>query len=705
MDNETILIVDDDETIRQILLDFLAEKGCRLQVVGTMEEGLGILDRLTPAVALVDLVLPNMGGLEGLGEIKRRSPDTEVVMMTSHASLETAIEAIRKGAYDYLRKPFEELETVWITISRALEKRRLSLNNRKLLSDLEKRNRSLTAAVKRLTSLIEGGRAMSSIHALSELLDFFIALVVDELEVNRASLMALEENTRELRIVASRGISDEVVQSVRVKLGEGIAGWVAQKGRPILVKDVKSDPRLKEKINPKLSSSFISSPIVLSIPIKLQEKVLGVINVTNKRSGTAFDDDDMAFLYGLAGQAAVAIEGARHFEALQQAYENLKTAQDQVVASERLKALGQMASGVAHDFNNILNGILEQTQLLLNRSDHPDLDRKAMHMELQVVERLALEGAKAVRRIQDFTGIRQDRPTEPMDLNRVVRETVEMTRPRWIDECQPKGVRIEAHLELGELPLTKGDPNEFSQVVSSFIFNAVEAMPQGGDLTLRTFRAGDRICLEVADTGIGMTRETQSQIFEPFYTTKGPGRGFGLSTAAGLMKRYQGEITCKSEPGSGATFRLSLPTFPATGESSVSTGERGPEAFIPARVLIIEDDDQNRRLFQEALNLDGHQVLAVPAGREGLNLLQPDAFDLIITDLSMPGLSGWEVARKARDIDPRIRVILLSGWGIQQDDEQVRASGIDLVLAKPCPIMDLRRAVQQVLRNRQKQEG
>lgn len=704
MSQEQILIVDDDEAIRGVLSAFLTEKDCEPKAAQTAEEGLALLRSRATAVAIVDLVLPGMDGLGLLTELKRISPDTEVIIMTSHASLDTAIEAIRRGAYDYLRKPFEDLEAVWVAVQRALERRSLSLKNRQLLSDLEQRNRELSASVKRLTSLIEAGRAMSAIHTLSELLDFFIELVVCELDVSRASLMLLNEKSRELRIAASRGISEELVQSVRVRLGEGISGWVAQKGKPILVKDVKDDPRVKDRIHPNLSDSFISSPIVLSIPIKRQEKVLGVINVTNKRSGMAFGDDDMAFLYGLAGQAAVAIEGARHFEELQQAYESLKATQDQLVASERIRALGQMAAGVAHDFNNLLSGILGRTQLLLTRLGQRNLDLEAVRSELQVVERLSLEGAETVRRIQDFTGIRKDVPTEAVDLHTVVRNAVEMTRPKWKDEYEARGIGIEVRLELGEVPATTGNAHELTQVVSNLILNAVEAMPQGGCLTLKTFRERDRIRLEVADTGTGMSKETQARIFEPFYTTKEPGRGLGLSIAYGIITRYQGEITVGSEEGVGSSFKIRLPIVPPRRRRPASKGAGSKEPFQPARILVIEDDDRNRRLFQEALSLNGHQVVGVPAGREGLALLKQGSFDVVITDLSMPGLSGWEVARGAKEADPQIRVILLSGWGIQQEAEQVKASGIDLVLSKPCPVKDLQQAVQQVLQDREKDQ-
>ena len=702
MNREEILIVDDDPSIREIVSVLLAEKGFRPLVAGSAEEGMVVLNGAKISVALVDLVLPGMGGLELLSQIKGNSPDTEVVMMTSHASLETAIEAIRKGAYDYLRKPFEDLESVRVTVQRALDRRSLSLRNRELLSDLKQRNRELSDTVKRLSSLIKAGRAMSSIHSISELLDFFIGLVTDELKVDRASLMLLDKKTRELRIAAWRGISEDLVKDVRVKMGEGIAGWVAQKGKPILVKDVTADPRVQDHKKPNLSNSFISSPIVLSIPIKLQEKVLGVINATNKRSDESFDDNDMAFLYGLAGQAAVAIENAGHFEELEEAYQSLKSSHDQVIASERLKALGQMAAGVAHDFNNILNNILGRTQLLLRRLNSPDPDLQTSRSDLEVMEQLSLEGAETVKRIQDFTGIRKDRPKEAIDFNEIVRKTVEMTRPKWKDDCEARGICIEIRLDLRELPPTAGNEHELTQVISNLIFNAVEAMPHGGSITLRPFSEKDSILFEVEDTGVGIKKEIQGRLFEPFFTTKEEGRGLGLSIANGIVKRYRGEISVSSQEASGSTFRVQLPVLQIPSKPRTSGEAESKKTFSSAWVLIIEDDPRNRRLFEEALGLMGHHVVAAPAGKEGLKLLRQGEFDVVITDLSMPGLSGWEVAKGAKDLNPKIPVILLSGWGVQQDSQQVKEAGIDIVLSKPCGVRDLQQAVHEALQIREK---
>ncbi len=697
MDSDLILVVDDEQSICYVLSNLFARMGWRTKAVSSAEEALSILNGEKPGVALLDIRLPGMNGLELLGELKKVSPDTEVIIMTSYASTDTAIEAIRKEAYDYLPKPFEDLDEVWATVRRAFEKRSLSLNNRKLLLDLENSNRGLSAAVKRQKSLIDAGRAMGGIGVLPELLDFFVGVVADELEVDRVSLMLVDEDTQEMWIVASRGLDEKVQKEVRRKIGDGIAGWVAREGKPVLVKDVVSDPRIKTSLQSTPATSFISAPIVLSIPIQLREKVLGVINVTDRRSGISFDEEDMAFLYGLAGQAAVAIEKTRQYEELEGAYESLKATQNSLVESERLNALGQMAAGVAHDFNNLLAGILGRAQLLQLKMKEKGADRSELESQLELIEKLALQGAATVRRIQEFSRIRKDAPTESIDLNSVVKNAVEVARPKWKDESETRGIHVETCLELGKIPTVRGSAGELVQVVTNLIFNAVDAMPEGGELTLKTYLEGNAVGLEVSDTGIGMSKEVKEKLFQPFFTTKGNGYGLGTSIVYGIVARHGGEIQVSSEEGVGTTFLLSLPV--GNGQSADKLPEKVARKKKQgrAKVLVVEDNDLNRDMFGGYLTALGHNAFLAANGKEMLPYLEKESFDLVITDLSMPGISGWQVTKKVKEKNPRVPVILVSGWAIQQDDARLKESGVDFILQKPCTLNVFQEMVEEAL--------
>jgi signal transduction histidine kinase/DNA-binding response OmpR family regulator len=688
-----ILVVDDEAIIRHVLRSILDEKKCRVEVVDSAEAAVRKLEEGRFDVALFDIVLPGRDGLSLLEQVKRRWPDTEVVMMTSQGSIETSMRALRSGAYDYVLKPFEDTEGIWRTIARALEHRQLVTRNRALLAEAESRNHDLNAAVARLSSLIEAGRAMAAVPSLDELLDAFVDLVTRELDVERASLMLVDENSRQLTIGASRGVLGVDVETVRVSLGEGVAGTVAKTGKPWLVESVSDDPRTVATKKEYLSASFISAPVVLSVPIATGSKVLGVINVTNRRSGLAFSNKDLDYLAGLAGQAAVAIERARHLDALQAAYESLKSAQQQLVVSERRKVVGQMAAGVAHDFNNLLSVILGRAELALERgSGGAAIDD--VRADVDVIRKTALQGVGVVKRIQEYTRIRRDSLDEAVDLRRVVRDAVEMTRPKWSGAADGRGGGIDVVLELGDLPAVTGNAHELGQVVSNLIFNAVDAMPNGGTISFRTAMKDGAIVLQISDTGVGMDDETRRHLFEPFFTTKPQGQGLGTSIVHSIISRHGGTVTATSRPGAGTTFVIALRPHGAAVAGANAVREAASTADASsARVLLVDDDESVRETIEAALIRGGHFVESFGQAQAALDALEAGHFDLVVTDLTMPVMNGFEVARTVKRGHPDLPVLLLTGWAVDRDDREAREAGVDHILAKPCPIDELLQTV------------
>ena len=690
---EKVLVVDDESTVAHVIRGVLEEKGYEVVVEHSAEDGLRHLPGGRFAVAVTDIVMPGMGGLEFLAQTRDLSPDTEVIVMTSQTSAESAIRAIRLGAYDYLQKPFDDLEAVAITVERALEKRRLSRRNASLVAELERQNQDLATAVTRLSSLVDAGRTMGDFRTVRELLDYFLELVTWELNVERASIMMLDGNTGEMQIVAARGISEFDPASVRVRLGEGVAGRVAQTGEPFLVGSVGSDPRLEGGRNPGLSDSFLSAPIVLSLPIKSWQKVLGVVNVTNRTTGEPFDHNDLAYLSGMTGQIAVALERARHHEDLQEAYESLKAAQAQLVFSERVKAIGQMAAGVAHDFNNILGTILGRAQLALLKTETENPDPVRLTEDLRVLARVALQGAETIKRIQKFTRSREDTPRVPLDLNEIVIDALEMTRPKWKIECESLGQPIVIENDLPEVPPVLGNGNDLSQALANLIFNAVEAMPDGGTLRIRSRQEDEWVVLEVEDSGVGMSRETRAKVFEPFFTTKQTGNGLGLSIVRGIVESHGGEISVVSEEGRGAMFRMKFPVDRTT-SAPAALGCKDAEARTkPVNILLVDDGQEIRESYTELLASGGHRVTQAKGGREALAILREKTFDVVVTDLTMPVVSGLDVAREAKRLHPGCHVVLITGWTGEIRDEKFRRAGVDRILVKPCLMADLLGAV------------
>lgn len=698
MDSRTILVVDDEDAILVTLAEYLRGEGYDTVSASGAAEGKQAMEQHKIAAALVDIFMPDGSGLELLSRIKEKSPETEVIIMTSRASLDTAVEAIRKGAYAYLEKPFNNIDEVGIVLEKALEKRRLVLENRRLVEELTARNRELVMALGRKSSLIELGRALSCIHEIDKLLNYFIEVVVTQLKVNRASLMLIADDGQEMSIAASHGLDPEIVRTTRVRLGEGVAGTVAQTGKAILVRDVKNDPLTRESVRlAAASDSFISSPIVLSIPITLKDTTLGVINLTDKLSEEPFNEDDLDFLHGLAGQAAVAIDSARHIEELERSYSKVKEAQNQLVASERLNALGQMAAGVAHDFNNILSGILSHIEYLKMRGQGLQDPENVFGAELGMIETLTVQGAKTVQRIQEFAGLRKDRPETAVDINAVIRKTLDMTRPVWNGERSAKGAEIVVHTELGEIPATLGREFELVQLLSNLIFNAVEAMPTGGQLEVRSRLEDGRIALEVQDRGRGMSSEEKTRIFEPFFTTKRQGQGLGGSIVYGIVKRYGGELFVDSEPGRGTKVQVMLPVAAVSPESA---SENHPPPLLrraSGRILLVEDDEVNLESMRRNLRLLGYEVEAALSGAEALEMFKKEhSFDVVITDLSMPGFSGLQLARAIHGLDGETPIIMLSGFSVQVDPAETETCGIRHVLTKPCQIAEIQSAIESV---------
>jgi CheY-like chemotaxis protein/GAF domain-containing protein len=694
---DRVLVVEDEPSLRYVLSTVLGGMGCDVTCAASAEAALGLLDGDPFALALVDIVMPGMNGIELLGILRRRYPDTEVIIMTSHASVETVIDALRQGAYDYLHKPFE-LDEVSATTGRALEKRRLVERNRELLETTERQNRELAAAVRRLAALNAASIGFSSRLSVQEVLDLFLGTVRDTFDAERVSIMMRDADEDRLRIVAAHGLDPGIVEGACVRRGEGVAGLVFERGESMLVEDAETDAQMRAGACADPSSSFLSAPNLLSVPIRSLDRVIGVVNVTNRRSGAGFRQDDAEFLMGLCSQVAVSLERARQTDRLHETVRILKSAQDRLVASERLNALGEMAAGVAHDFNNILNGILGRAQLLraaLAGGDAPSADHAR---SLDMIETLARQGADAVKRIQESAGTRRERPSDLVDVNGVVRLGLELLRPRLDGADRAGQAPIDVRCELDELPLISGSALDLLQALSNVVFNAVDAMPDGGVLTFRTGRDGARVRLEVTDTGVGMSNEVKARLFQPFHTTKPQGNGLGLSIVHGLVSGMGGSVEVASAPGRGTTLTILLPIgLPGVCPPAADV-RASREAPRPARVLVVDDERYNLDFYSDCLALHGHEVESAACGDEALAMFARRRPELVITDLTMPGMTGWELAAALKSRDPGLPVILLSGWGVPPEDAREGRVEVDLMLSKPIDVEDLLEAVQQTLR-------
>ena len=354
-----------------------------------------------------------------------------------------------------------------------------------------------------------------------------------------------------------------------------------------------------------------------------------------------------------------------------------KKMEEQLLQAEKLRALGEMASGVAHDFNNALTIILGNIQLLLF-STKSEEERET----LRTIEKVAKDSARTVKRLQEFARNKAQHQLYRLDINAIVKDAIEITRPKWKDDALARGISFEVVANLREVSCSAGNVSELLEVITNMIFNAIEAMPQGGRIELGTFEKEGKVFIQIKDNGIGMTEEIRQRVFEPFFTTKPfTNSGLGLSMSYGIIQRFGGEIAVESELGRGTIFTISLPV--RSGIEKERTACVSIEEGKGTKILVIDDEELVRDVLLQTLSRANYEVNLASSGEEGLRLFCERPFDIVLTDLAMPTLSGWEVCRRIKEISPHTQVGMITGWGLELDPQQVMESGVDRVISKP----------------------
>lgn len=434
--------------------------------------------------------------------------------------------------------------------------------------------------------------------------------------------------------------------------------------------------------------------LVLS-PLVVESHVFGVL-VAARKQAEGFSSMECEFIRQLSEHAGLAAHQANLYSALQQAYEDIKHSQQTVMQQERLRALGQMASGIAHDINNAISPVTLYTEFLLEKER--DLSARVRDY-LQIISNAIDDVAATVARLREFHRVREpETELSPVQLNRAVQQVIDLTRARWHDIPQQRGVVIRIETDLDhELPVVLGIEGEVREALTNLFFNAFDAMPDGGTLTLRTLRGRHRqAILEVADTGAGMDEETRKRCLEPFYTTKGErGTGLGLAMVYGVMQRHNAEVEIETEQGKGTTIRL---LFPIPASPVAEASRQLPTIPPPMRMLIIDDDPLILRSLSEALSSDGHTVTTASAGKAGVEAFaaaesERKPFDVVITDLGMPYMDGRKVAAAIHAVRASAPVILLTGWGQRMLAEGDIPPHVFRVLSKPPRSAQLREAL------------
>ena len=372
--------------------------------------------------------------------------------------------------------------------------------------------------------------------------------------------------------------------------------------------------------------------------------------------------------------------------------------------SEKLKSLGELSGGVAHDFNNVLAAILGRVQLLKMQIKSPlgkQEKRKSvleLRKGLEIIERASLDGAETVRRIQEFSRKRdEDKHFTTIDLNEIIDNALEFTRTKWKDDVESKGIKVNIQKEFSSIPPTSGSAAELREVFTNLINNAIDAMPQGGHINIKTFTENNHISIKVEDTGAGIPTAIRDRIFDPFFTTKGfQSSGLGMSVSYGIISRHRGTITADSVEGKGTTFTINLPIL-----DKIAGEEEKAKPILKqqkkAIILVIDDEKDVRELLFDILTDSGHEVEIASDGFKGVEMFKKKSFDLVFTDLGMPGMSGWQVAEKIKAINDSVPIALITGWNVELNinKSEMKDDWIDFVVQKPFEINQILKLVQE----------
>ncbi|MGC4048950.1 MAG: ATP-binding protein [Paludibaculum sp.] len=437
---------------------------------------------------------------------------------------------------------------------------------------------------------------------------------------------------------------------------------------------------------------------LVAAPLLAEGKVFGVM-IAARRDSHGFDSTDCEFLRQLSEHVALASNQAQIRAALQEAYDDLQRSQQSILQQERLRALGQMASGIAHDINNAVSPVALYTESLLD--NEPNLSPRTRQY-LETTQRAVEDVVETVARMREF--YRQQEPQQelsPVNVGTLVQQVLNLTQARWIDMAQRRGATIQAKADLGaNVPPIPGIESEIREALTNLILNAVDAMPSGGELTVRTryVPAGLRpaqVHLEVSDTGIGMDEDTRRRCLEPFFTTKGQrGTGLGLAMVYGVAQRHDAQIEIDSLVGLGTTARMIFPVS----DSAVPVPAQAVPKTDPApglRILVVDDDPLLLKSLRDTLEADGHNVTMANGGHEGIGAFQAaldqgEPFSIVITDLGMPYIDGRKVAAAVKAASRTTPIILLTGWGQRLVAEGDVPPHVDRVLSKPPKLRELR---------------
>jgi signal transduction histidine kinase len=547
-------------------------------------------------------------------------------------------------------------------------------------------------------------------HAISERQDLesILYVILRQLEDHLAvdlGLVCLFERTAETLNIAALRLKNPLLAG-KLDLREGMVMSldqtglrVCKHGESVVTPDTYKSPLL---LSERLATAGFRA--AAAVPLLVDGKLFGTLVVS--RLAEPFTPTDCEFLHVLSENVALATHQAQLHTDLEKAYHDLQKTQQTVMQQERLRALGQMASGIAHYINNALSPIVGFAELLVRGEAGLSPSGKKY---LEYIKTAGDDITHIVSRLREFYRQRDSKEAlESLNLNDLARQVIDMTRPRWRDIPQSRGVTVEMRTDFdANLASLVGIESELREALTNLVLNAVDAIPTGGTITVRT-RVGSRspsaapthVLVEVGDTGTGMNEETRKRCLEPFYSTKGTrGTGLGLAMVYGVMERHGGQIEIQSEVGQGTVIKLIMPIRRLSGADPVASGDEAPA--LPLNILCIDDEPLLRELLKEILEREGHRVSLADGGQSGVDEFRAAAnrhhpFDVVLTDLGMPYFDGRQVVKTIKEESPATPIIMLTGWGTFMKEDGDLPDQVSGILTKPPRSNELREMLRRV---------
>jgi signal transduction histidine kinase/DNA-binding response OmpR family regulator len=703
-----IMVVDDNPADVDALLDQLLSAGFEVAVAQDGEEALEQIQHNVPDLILLDVVLPGIDGFETCRRLKadNRTSATAVIFLTSQTNLSDKLHGFAAGGVDYLTKPIQQAEVLTRVrthlalrdmtrqlqeVNKSLEQRvaertaefaqanqelQLEIAQRKQVeAEIQRRNRELAL----LNHVIAASVSETEPEAILQIACRELALVFD-LPQTHATL--LNEQRTEATVVAeylAPGCVPMLGHSFSVA-GNPALEYLINQQAPLVLDDARRDPAMESVLDLIDQRGSIS---LLALPLLIDGTMIGGLTLSAIEL-RPFAPDEVGLAWSVAKQVAGVLARLR----LNQARQRLEAQYHQ---AQKMEALGRLTGGVAHDFNNILTVILGNCGLLLEELEpgHP------LRSDIEQIYSAGQHAAGLTHQLLAFSR-RQLLQPRMVNLNEIVSNLEKMLQ-RLIGEHIVLLTKLEEPLAL-----VQADPGQIEQILLNLAVNARDAMPQGGQLTIKTANVEldeQFVMLAVSDSGAGMSPEVQARLFEPFFTTKAPGQGtgLGLATCYGIAKQHGGSISVDSAVGQGTTIRIELPALPG-----VYPTQAAPQAAVELprgheTVLLVEDQADVRQFAARVLRGLGYTVVEAANGTEAIERALERPIQLLLTDMVMPGLGGSELAMQLMGHDPDLKIIYMSGYTEDRVAQDGWAEVGVAFLRKPFSGADLAQLVRTTL--------